>query len=165
MRSSASSWLRQVLQLPLQKLTTTTSPRCSEMRTFSPVRPRATRSGACWPTSSYRSAAEAGVANNGNTQPNASAAIRARVGAADFTNKQAITVDSTSRDTGQAKPDSTQYDAGNPRIAYLTMSTQLVVLVHKAGSAAHTPEMTRERRQHATARRLPLPRTDELARP
>ena len=46
MRSSASSCARQVLQAPLQKLTTTTSPRCSERRTFSPERPRATRSGA-----------------------------------------------------------------------------------------------------------------------
>ena len=95
MRSSASSWLRQVLHAPLQKLTTTTSPRCSEMRTFSPVRPRATRSGAGWPSSSYFSAAAAATParREGERQRKRS---KTRCGAAlERTNKQAVTVGST----------------------------------------------------------------------
>src|SRR6185295_9562838 len=125
MRSSAESCARQVLHEPLQKLTTTTSPRCSEMRTFSPDRPRATRSGAGWPTSPYcLSAATAWPAGAAS----ASAAIIACDSAAALANKQEITVGSTRAHTGQALPDSTQdqrnIDAADPRTAYLTMSTK-----------------------------------------
>src|SRR4051794_34164770 len=112
MRSSASSCARQVLQLPLQKLTTTTSPRCSDMRTFSPDNPRATRSGAGWPTSSYFSAATAlDVANDANASA-ANAACRAALG---LTNKLVLTVNKWT-ETGRQRP-------RNPRIADLTMST------------------------------------------
>src|SRR5437868_12120826 len=86
MRSRAASCAAQVLQLPLQKLTTTTSPRCSETRTFSPVRPRATRSGAGWPVSSYFSAASETAA-----ETSASAANAACNTALDLTNKLVLT--------------------------------------------------------------------------
>src|SRR5262245_6926754 len=124
MRSSAESCARQVLHAPLQKLTTTTSPRCSEMRTFRPESPRATRSGAGWPSSAYFSAAPDGRA----TPSSASAAIDACDTTAARTNKREITDGSTRADTGQALPDSTQNDAGDPRIAYLTMSTKRAAL-------------------------------------
>ena len=109
MRSSASNCARQVLHEPLQKLTTTTCPRNSEMRTFSPDRPRATRSGAGRPSSSCFSAAAAEAAPRTrittSTAASALAAKCACITALDRTNKRAYTIDSTRADTGQAKPE------------------------------------------------------------
>src|SRR6185369_5243101 len=121
LRLSAFNWVAQGPQRLPQKLTTTTSPRCSDNRTLLPTSACNAKSGASLPMSGYGAAATATAPSPPRLSRDTKKRRWARA-------QKTLRCDTTRhRGCGSPKgipsPKLATVGAGNPRIANLTMST------------------------------------------